>query len=94
MSSGSSPVFFQWWGVPMLSIIRIVAAAELVLIVLEALVGPLKRYLPLGGSHAAQVGILFAFGFFGIELIDGVRSGLGFIRSKRRGKGPASRSLR
>lgn len=54
----------------MLSLIRVVAALELLLVIIEALIPNTRRYLPLGGSHVAQLGVLFALLVFGVELVD------------------------
>jgi hypothetical protein len=51
----------------LLEVVRAVAAIELFLTVLEALSPRFKRYLPLGGTHLSQIGVLFACLIVGIE---------------------------
>jgi hypothetical protein len=47
---------------------RAVAAIEFVLVIIEAMVPQSRAYLPLGGSHLAQLGLLFAALMIGIEV--------------------------
>ena len=64
---------------------RIAAALELGLVILHDLSPPLGHSLPLAGSHAAQVGIIFATVFVGAEIVEFVRFSLkhfrGWLRS-------------
>lgn len=52
--------------------LSIFAAIELLLVILEALSTRLAQKLPLGGSHVAQIGILFGGGFALIELSEAI----------------------
>jgi hypothetical protein len=53
-----------------LEIIRVVAAVELVLMITEALLPQSRRWLPLGGSHLAQIGLMFAVLLIGIDVAE------------------------
>ncbi len=63
----------------MLEIIREVAAAGLLLMLLEGLDPRLRRRLPLGGSHLAQLGLLFAATIFILESIEGARAAIAVL---------------
>lgn len=56
----------------MLALIEITAALELLLVILEGLIPSTRRYLPLGGSRLAQLGVLFATLLALIELQSGI----------------------
>ena len=45
---------------------RLVASIELTLVILEGCL-PSAKFLPLGGSHLAQIGILFGLGLVACE---------------------------
>ena len=52
----------------MLEVIRLVLVVELLLIVAEACIPGSKRWLPLGGSHLAQVGACLVVAVVVIEI--------------------------
>jgi hypothetical protein len=61
-----------------MNIIPISAALELLLVVIEgALPKRYRRFLPLGGSHLAQVGIVFAGPWALLELAEQIAKAAG-----------------
>jgi hypothetical protein len=56
----------------MQTVLRVVAASEVALVILERFL-PIPGILPLGGSHLAQIGILFGLPFVGFEWMDAIR---------------------
>jgi len=57
----------------MLALFSICAAIELLLVMLEGLLPRAAKMLPLGGSHLAQIGVLFGLAWVAVELISGVQ---------------------
>jgi hypothetical protein len=49
---------------------RLVASIELALVILEGSVPLSAKFLPLGGSHLVQIGIMFGLGFVACEWIE------------------------
>jgi hypothetical protein len=54
--------------------LSIAAAGEILLVVIEGLLPSTDRYLPLGGSHIAQIGILFGGTFALYELVAAIEA--------------------
>ena len=54
--------------------LSIAAAIELLLVIAEALFPPCRRFLPLGGTHIGQLGILFGGAFALYELFDNIKA--------------------
>lgn len=50
------------------------AAIEVLLVILEGTVRVCRKVLPLGGSHLAQIGVLFGGAVAGWELIGAIRA--------------------
>lgn len=66
----------------MLSIVRLAAAIDVLLIVLEASFPGTRWLLPLGGSHIAQLGIVLGLAFLLIECADAGYAALNRWRAK------------
>jgi len=57
----------------MSAVFTMCTAVELLLVVLEGVWPRAAKSLPLGGSHLAQVGVLFGSAWFFIELFEGLQ---------------------
>lgn len=58
----------------MATLISMAAALVLLFITLESLLPRCHRFLPLGGSHIAQIGVLFGGTFALFVIVTGVRT--------------------